>query len=54
MARPGKYPPEVRERALSMVLEYQGDYPSQWAAVSSIAAKCGMTAETLRKWVRPG
>jgi len=35
-----------------MVLEHRCDYPSQWAAISSIAAKCGMTAETLRKWVR--
>jgi len=34
------------------VLEHRHDYPSQWAAISSIAAKCGMTAETLRKWVR--
>ena len=52
MTRPGKYPPEVRERAVRMVLEYRRDYPSQWAAISSIAAKCGMTPETLRKWVR--
>ena len=52
MTRPGRYPPEVRERAVRMVLERRRDYPSQWAAISSIAAKCGMTAETLRKWVR--
>ena len=52
MTRPGRYPPEVRERAVRMVLEHRHDYPSQWAAISSIAAKCGMTAETLRKWVR--
>ncbi len=51
MTRPGKYPPEVRERAARMVLEYRRDYPSQWAAISSIAMKCGMTAETLRTWV---
>jgi transposase len=35
-----------------MVLEHQGDHPSQWAAISSIAGKFGCTAETLRKWVR--
>ncbi len=35
-----------------MVLEHQGDYESQWAAISSIASKIGCTAETLRKWVR--
>ena len=43
---------EVRERAVRLVLEHQGEYPSQWAAISSIATKCGMTPETLRKWVR--
>ncbi len=52
MTRPGRYPPEVRERAVRLVLEHRRDYPSQWAAISSIAAKCGMTTETLRKWVR--
>ena len=43
---------EVRERAVRLVLEHQGEYPSQWAAISSLATKCGMTPETLRKWVR--
>ena len=43
---------EVRERAVRLVLEHAGEYPSQWAAITSIATKCGMTAETLRKWVR--
>lgn len=52
MTRRGRYPPEVRERAVRLVLEHRHDYPSQWAAISSIAAKCGMTTETLRKWVR--
>jgi transposase-like protein len=35
-----------------MVLEHQNDYPSQWAAMNSIASKIGCTGETLRKWVR--
>ncbi len=35
-----------------MVLEHQGEHDSQWAAIGSIAAKIGCTAETLRKWVR--
>ena len=54
MTRRSKYTPEVRERAVRLVLEHRRDYPSQWSAISSIAAKCGMTPETLRKWVRQG
>ncbi len=44
--------PEVRERAVRMVLEHQAGYDSQWAAMVSVASKLGCTAETLRKWVR--
>jgi transposase len=47
-----KYAPEVRERAVRMVFDHQGDHASQWAAIVSIAAKIGCTAETLRGWVR--
>ena len=47
-----KYSPEVRERAVRMVFEHQGEHESQWAAIISIASKIGCTAETLRKWVR--
>jgi len=47
-----KYAPEVRERAVRMVFEHEGDHVSQWAAIGSIAAKIGCTAETLRSWVR--
>jgi transposase len=47
-----RYPVEVRERAVRMVLEHEGEYDSQWAAISSVAQKLGMTPETLRKWVR--
>jgi transposase len=47
-----RYPPEVRDRAVRMVLEHQGEYASQWAAICSIAAKFGPTPETLRSWVR--
>jgi len=47
-----KYAPEVRERAVRMVFEHTGEHASQWAAIGSIAAKIGCTAETLRGWVR--
>ena len=47
-----RFSPEVRQRAVRMVLEHGGDHGSQWAAIGSIAAKIGCTAETLRKWVR--
>ena len=43
---------EVRERAVKMVFEHRGEYDSQWQAICSIAGKFGMTAETLRGWVR--
>jgi transposase len=52
MGRRGRYPAEVRERAVRLVFEQQESHTSQWAAISSIAAKMGCTAETLRHWVR--
>ena len=52
MGRQSKYPAEVRERAVRLVFEQQPAHESQWAAIGSIAAKMGCTAETLRKWVR--
>ena len=52
MTRPGRYPAEIRERAVRMVFEHERDHSSQWATISSIASKFGMTPETLRKWVR--
>jgi transposase-like protein len=47
-----KFSPEVRQRAVRMVLEHRGEYASEWAAIGSIAGKIGCTAETLRSWVR--
>jgi transposase len=47
-----RYPVELRERAVRLVLEHREEYPSEWAAILSISQKCGMGHETLRKWVR--
>jgi transposase len=52
MTRPGRYPQELRERAVRMVFEHQDEHDSQWAAICSIANKFGVSHETLRKWVR--
>lgn len=52
MGRQSRYSPEVRERAVRMVLEHQGEHESQWSAIGSIAAKLGCTRESLRRWVR--
>jgi transposase-like protein len=46
------FSPEVRERAVRMLHEHQGEDSSQWAAIQSIAAKIGCIAETLRRWLR--
>ena len=51
--KPGpKYSPEVRERAVRMVLDHQAEHESQWAAIVSISGKIGCTPESLRQWVR--
>jgi transposase len=51
MKKSGQYSPEVRERAVRMVLDHQKDYGSQWEAIVAISAKIGCTAESLRRWV---
>ena len=52
MGRPSKYPAELMERSVRMVLESADQYESEWAAIVSIAGKIGCTAETLRRWLR--
>ena len=54
MRKSPKFSPEVVERAVRMVFDAKDQYPSQWAAIESIAGKIGCTAETLRRWVRQG
>ena len=50
--RPGRYPAEMRDRAVRMVFEAEGHSASQWEAIVSVSGKLGMTSETLRRWVR--
>ncbi len=52
MGKTTRYPPELRERAIRLVREHRDEHASEWAAIQSIAGKLGMTAETLRLWVR--
>ena len=52
MNKSNKFSPEVRERAVRMVQEHRGEYPSLWAAVESIAPKIGCVPQTLLGWVQ--
>ena len=50
--KPRQYPAELRDRAVRMVREHGSEYPSQWAAIKSIAQKVGCSSEALRIWLR--
>jgi transposase-like protein len=52
MRKSTKFSPEVRERAVRMVQEHRGEYPSLWAAIESIAPKIGCVPQTLNDWVK--
>ena len=53
MARPNKYPRELRERAVRMVAEVRPDYPSEHAAITAVAGMLGIgSPETVRTWIR--
>jgi transposase len=52
MRKGKRYPEEFKERAIRLVLEHREEYTTEWAAITSIAEKCDVGRETLRKWVR--
>ncbi len=47
-----RFDPETRAKAVRLVVEHVGDYPSEWAAIVAVSKRLGMASETLRKWVR--
>src|ERR1700693_890811 len=49
---PSKYDPETRAKAVRLVLDHRDDYPSEWAAITAVSKRLGITAETLRNWIR--
>jgi len=52
MSRSSRFSPEQQAKAVRLVAEARPNYPSEWAAIASVAAKLGASAETVRKWVR--
>jgi transposase len=54
VARPSRYSVEFRERAVRLVAKARGEHEHEWSAITSVAAKLGVSGETVRKWVRQG
>ena len=52
MARPSRYSAEFRARAMRLVAEARPEHDTEWAAITSVAHKLGVSSETLRKWIR--
>ena len=52
MARPSRYSPDFRARAVRLVAEARADHDTEWAAITSVATKLAVSTETLRKWIR--
>ncbi len=51
---PSKYDEATKAKAVRLVVDHRVDYDSEWAAIKAVSARLGMTAETLRKWIRQG
>ena len=51
-AMPTKYDPDIRAKAVRLVLDHRENYDSEWAAITAVSSRLGMTAETVRKWIR--
>jgi transposase len=49
---PSKYEASTKAKAIRLVREHAGDYPTEWAAITAVSGRLGMSAETLRKWIR--
>ena len=49
---PSRYDASTRDKAIRLVREHAGDYPTEWAAITAVSGRLGMSAETLRKWIR--
>ena len=49
---PSKYDASIKAKAIRLVREHAGDYATEWAAITAVAGQLGMSAETLRKWIR--